>query len=370
MTARQKENWAALTDVGRVRTHNEDSVLAHPPLFVVADGLGGHEAGEVASSIAIETLRDHSPKRPDPSALARAVRAANREVIRAAREGIGREGMGTTMTAAIVEGTSIAVAQVGDSRAYLYREGRLSRITQDHSFVHDLFMRGEITAEEAFIHPRRNVITRALGTDPNMIADGYAVDGQPGDRLLLCTDGLSGMLTEPEMATILGKFRDPTTTVRALIDAANEAGGTDNITAIIVDIRDGEKPVRGKGLRFLLGALGWVLGIALVLAGAAGAAYLKANDRAYLTVEGGRVVLYRGVPGELMGLQISSRVEKTDILAADLPLSDRKRLDRIIKADSVEEARQILDELEKALPDEELDAVPAGSDEPSATSEQ
>ncbi len=206
MSGRAKQPWAAVTDIGRVRTHNEDSVLAQPPLFVVADGLGGHEAGEVASSIAVETLRDHAPRRADASALARAVRAANREVIRAAKEGVGRSGMGTTLTAAIVEGGTIAIAHVGDSRAYLLTSGSLRRLSDDHSMVADMIRRGQLTEADARVHPNRSVITRALGTDSNMVADTYEIDANTGDRLLLCSDGLTGMLEDSRIAELLGGY--------------------------------------------------------------------------------------------------------------------------------------------------------------------
>jgi serine/threonine protein phosphatase PrpC len=242
VTARAKNSWAALTDIGRVRTHNEDSVLAQPPLYVVADGLGGHEAGEVASSVAVETLRDHAPRRPDAKALARAVKAANREVIRSAREGFGKQGMGTTMTAAIVEGTRIAIAHVGDSRAYLLHEGSLLRVSEDHSMVADMIRRGQLTEAEARYHPNRSVITRALGTDPNMLADTYELDASPGDRLLLCSDGLTSMLEDGMIAEILTEYRTPDTAAHMLVDSANDAGGHDNVSVIVIDIEGAGNP--------------------------------------------------------------------------------------------------------------------------------
>ena len=236
MTPRTKQSWTALSDIGRVRTHNEDSVLAQPPLFVVADGLGGHEAGEVASAIAVETLRDHAPRRPDAKALARAVKAANREVIRAAREGYGKAGMGTTMTAAIVEGNRIVLAHVGDSRAYLLHAGALQQLTDDHSMVADMIRRGQLSEAEARYHPNRSVITRALGTDPAVVADTYELTAGAGDRLLLCSDGLTGMLEDESLRRILQGPGGPAEWVDRMIDDANRRGGLDNITAICVRI--------------------------------------------------------------------------------------------------------------------------------------
>jgi serine/threonine protein phosphatase PrpC len=347
MTARTKPAYAALTDVGRMRSHNEDSVLAQPPLFAVADGLGGHEAGEVASSIAVETLRDHAPRRADSNALGRAVRAANREVLRAAREGIGRSGMGTTITAAIVEGGCIAVAHVGDSRAYLLHGGVLQRLTQDHSMVADMIRRGQLSEADARIHPNRSVITRALGTDVNMVADSFDVDASAGDRLLLCSDGLTGMLEDARIAEILGGYRDPEMAARALIDAANEAGGHDNISVVVVDIETTAAPARGtretdKQLRGRVAVLLWILAFLAVVAAIGYGTYFYANKRAFLAAENGVVVVYRGVPGELAGYSLKWPVESTSIPVAALPPSAQQRLARGEQAGSLEEALNLV----------------------------
>lgn len=344
MSGRQRSEWAALSDIGRVRTHNEDAVLAQPPLFVVADGLGGHEAGEVASSIAVETLRDHAPRRPDAPALARAVKAANRSVIRAAREGVGRAGMGTTMTAVIIEGTHIAVAHVGDSRAYLLHDGRLEQVTEDHSMVADMVRRGQLTEEESRVHPNRSVITRALGTDSNMAADAFELDAHPGDRLLLCSDGLTGMLEDASIAESLGAYRDPTVAGQALIAEANAAGGHDNISVVIVDIEgahDASGPSRRRGW---LAVLGWIVVLLLIVAGIGFGVYRYAQSRAFLIVESDRVVIYRGVPGELAGVRLAWPEERTDLTGPAierLPLSVQRRLAEGVSVDSVTEARAL-----------------------------
>jgi protein phosphatase len=333
VTARAKQSWAALTDIGRVRTHNEDSVLAQPPLFVVADGLGGHEAGEVASSIAVETLRDHAPRRPDAKALARAVKAANREVIRSAREGFGKQGMGTTMTAAIVEGTRIVIAHVGDSRAYLFHEGSLVRVSEDHSMVADMIRRGQLTEAESRYHPNRSVITRALGTDPNMLADTYELDASPGDRLLLCSDGLTGMLEDGLICEILEQYRSPDAAARMLIDSANDAGGHDNISVVIVDIEGAGAP-RGSLIdaagarsgRGWLAVIGWVLLFALAVAGASYGAYTYARSRAYFAVQGDSVLVYQGVPGAFAGIKLTWPLGDTGIRFGALPTDVQAKL--------------------------------------------
>ena len=333
MTARAKNSWAALTDIGRVRTHNEDSVLAQPPLFVVADGLGGHEAGEVASSVAVETLRDHAPRRPDAKALARAVKAANREVIRSAREGFGKQGMGTTMTAAIVEGTRIAIAHVGDSRAYLLHEGSLLRVSEDHSMVADMIRRGQLTEAEARYHPNRSVITRALGTDPNMLADTYEIDASPGDRLLLCSDGLTSMLEAGMIAEILAEYRTPDTAAHMLVDSANDAGGHDNISVIVIDIEGAGAP-RGSLIdaagarsgRGWLAIVGWLLLFALAVGGASFGAYRYAHSRGYFTIEGDAVIAYQGVPGSFAGIKLTWPLGDTGVRFSRLPTDLQARL--------------------------------------------
>lgn len=345
MTRRTRQTWVALTDVGRVRSHNEDAVLANPPLFAVADGLGGHEAGEIASQIAIETLRDHAPRKPDANALGRAVRAANREVIRAAQEGVGRSGMGTTITAAIVDGTDVVIAQVGDSRAYLIRGDTLTRITEDHSMVADLIRSGQLTEAESRVHPNRSVITRALGTDPNMYADTFEVDAEPGDRILLCSDGLTGMLTDDAILDLLQRYRDPAVAARALIDAANEAGGVDNISVVIVDI---EGPsARGKGfrsremrLRSWIAAIGWLLVAALIAGAIAAAAWFYARSRAFVVLEGSRAVVYQGVPGELAGISLSWRDISSEVDTTVLTPAQQAALNEDLFFDDLESARR------------------------------
>lgn len=331
MTARPRQTWAVLSDIGRVRTHNEDSVLVQPPLFVVADGLGGHEAGEVASALAVETLRDHAPRRADSNALARAVRAANNAVIRAAKEGIGRAGMGTTMTAALVDGGHIVLAHVGDSRAYLLHGSALQLLTQDHSMVADMIRRGQLTEAQARTHPNRSVITRALGTDSNLVTDTYEVHASAGDRLLLCSDGLSGMLHDDRISEILGAYTDPVTVAHALVDAANEAGGQDNISVVVVDIqetssstvgaREGDRRIRG-----VVSVVAWILALLLVVAGVAYGTYRYAQNRAFLIAENGVVAVYRGVPGSLAGVSLKWRSTTTTTSVDLLPPAAQRRL--------------------------------------------
>ena len=228
--------FGSRTDVGRVREHNEDSLFVAPPLFVVADGMGGHAAGEVASELAIQTISDLAPAYPNGPMLGMAVETANQVVYKAAQENDRRTGMGTTVTAAMVMGGRLVIAQVGDSRAYLLSGGRLQQLTRDHSLMAEMIEAGQITPEEARVHPKRNFITRALGTAPTVHPDLYELNVSPGDRLLLCSDGLCGMLDDEAITKILGAYRNPQLCADELVNAANEAGGHDNITAVVVDV--------------------------------------------------------------------------------------------------------------------------------------
>ncbi len=236
---------AAATDPGRVRPNNEDSVLADPEagILIVADGMGGHRAGEVASSLAVRTIHGTlSAPAPAPeggspdtqSLLARAIAEANHAIwLRAAQDPTLR-GMGTTVVVAVCHGSRLWLAHAGDSRIYIFRRTGLSVLTQDHSLVAQMVRAGEITAEEARRHPLRNVISRCLGTEPTVQPDIQTLEWAPGEVLLLCTDGLTGMLEDDEIERILGAAgADLALVCRNLIAAANECGGKDNISVIL-----------------------------------------------------------------------------------------------------------------------------------------
>lgn len=227
--------FAARSDVGSVREHNEDSFLVKSPLFVVADGMGGHEAGEVASKLAVDTMSEYGPKSTNPEAIAASVIKANEAVLRGAKDGTGKPGMGTTLTAAFIYDDEVTVAQVGDSRAYLLHDKQLQRITRDHSLVADLIEQGRLTEAEARFHPQRSVITRALGSDPGMQPDVYQLQVEQGDVLLLCSDGLSSMVSDDVIESILIENPVPAAACDALVDEAIAAGGLDNVTVIVVD---------------------------------------------------------------------------------------------------------------------------------------
>jgi len=294
--------WGAGTHPGRVRTENEDNLFVGDGLFVVADGMGGHEAGEVASRIAVDRIRtalsddtsnlavaEENAKAgstgPDADTTARAaievvdaVRSANTQIFQTAVANPSQAGMGTTITAiAVIEDPlagrgepniddndpfekdpagnprvtpvtpkhqpeALVLANVGDSRTYLYRHDRLRRVTIDHNYVSELVEAGHITDDEARYHPRRNIITRALGIEPDVTVDWWTLPLVKGDRFLLCSDGLVDEITDTEIAAVLRANADPQTAVDVLIELANEAGGRDNVTVVVVDVLDGDEP--------------------------------------------------------------------------------------------------------------------------------
>ena len=224
---------AALSDVGRARQSNEDSYLERSPLFVVADGMGGARAGEVASAIAVDTAKAAEVGDNPEQDLAEVARSANREIYRKAQEDAEHAGMGTTFTGALVTGREIAIGHVGDSRMYRLRDGELERLTHDHSLVEEFVRQGKLTPEEAEVHPQRSIITRALGPEPEVQVDTFTYPGRDGDIYLMCSDGLTGMISEDQVQEILASDGTLDEKAQRLIDAANEGGGRDNITVVL-----------------------------------------------------------------------------------------------------------------------------------------
>jgi protein phosphatase len=232
--------FATATHAGRVRRKNEDAYYAEPPLFAVADGMGGALAGELASRISVQTLGELAADGSDEERLGAAVRLANRRVAERATSDPRASGMGSTVTAALVGQAAVTFAHVGDSRAYLWRGGVLTRLSDDHSLVAEWVRAGALAPEEAAQHPQRSVITRALGADWQIEIDIWSTPTRTGDVILLCTDGLSGFVDDAAVARTLEDHEDLDAAVRALIDAANAAGGEDNITAVAFRLEGGE----------------------------------------------------------------------------------------------------------------------------------
>ena len=230
--------YAGATDTGRKRRRNEDAYVVAPPLFAVADGMGGAQAGEGASRLAAAALEDvDSRGLSGRERVISLIAEANRRVYERSNTDPSASGMGTTMTVALVEGDLVTIGHVGDSRAYLVRDGRMEQLTDDHSLVNELMKSGKLSQEEAETHPQRSVITRALGTDPDVDADAFAIDAQAGDVFLLCSDGLTTMVDDEDILALLERHRDDLDrAARSLVSAANRGGGEDNITVVAFTI--------------------------------------------------------------------------------------------------------------------------------------
>lgn len=343
-------SFGSRTDIGCLRDHNEDSLVVTPPLFAVADGMGGHAAGEVASEIAVRVLSELAPEHPDGEALGRAIEEANRAVIQAAREGRGRQGMGTTMTAAMLEGERLVIAQVGDSRAYLLHQGKLQQLTRDHSLMADMIEAGQLTPEEARTHPQRSVITRALGSDAHLHPDIYEINVETGDRLLICSDGLSGMIFDDQIENTLRRVQDPQRCASQLVNEAIAAGGHDNVTVIVADVTGYAEVRRKKLARKTKLSIALVLVLfAVIVAGAAWGTQTYLNTAAYLANDNGKVAVYRGVPGSVLGLSFSHLERTTDVTVADLQPGVANRLNEGIRVDDMEAADALVKEYEDEI---------------------
>lgn len=351
------------TDIGRVRQGNEDCYLVESPLFAVADGMGGHRGGEVASHLALDTVEAMHLR--GEGTLAEQVREANRVVFQRSAADRKVAGMGTTLTAALVEGDGLHLAHVGDSRAYLLRAGSLRQLTDDHTLVNRMVKAGEITRAEAEVHPHRNVVTRALGTEPEIPVDEQSVALLEGDRILLCSDGLTGMVTEDQIQAILETTDDAQEAADRLIRAANRAGGIDNITTVVLDVCEGEQEVGaaattastrpGSGTPAIdkvrrsfrkAGVVG-LISLAVLLLTAIGVR-VYVHSQWYVGVsDSGHVAVYQGVPASPLGIDLSSmQTEYKDLSAADVGSFDiYKDLPNGITANSRADAEAIVTQM-------------------------
>lgn len=348
--------WGARSDVGCVRPHNEDSYLVQSPLFCVCDGMGGHAAGEVASSIAVETIAKTAPQSADAARLAAAVEAANAAVIEAALNGLGKPGMGCTATCAYIENDTLAIAHVGDSRAYLLHEGTLIRVTRDHSYVEELVDAGEITADEARVHPNRSVITRALGSDPAMYADHFTLHIEEGDRLILCSDGLSSMIPDSDIENIATQSSTAQICVDNLVDAALAAGGHDNVTVVVVDLVDDGVMREAQRVRRRNVTIAAILALVFVLAAGIWA-YTGVTGSYYLGTYQGNVAVWRGLPGKPLGLKLHWLESETSIKLSDLPEDTQNRLKAGIPQTSVDDAQDTISKYRHQIDEEQTRQV-------------
>jgi PPM family protein phosphatase len=362
------EDQAFRTDTGRQRSENEDSLFVRAPIFVVADGMGGAQAGEVASKTAADAFDRDLPEIPPERFLRETIEEANRRIHELARADPSRAGMGTTITAAIVDSgkEEVGIGHVGDSRAYRLRRGKLERLTRDHSLVEEMRRKGQITDAQAEDHPQRSIITRALGPEPEVEVDLQTVPAAPGDVFLLCSDGLTTMVGEERIAAVLAAAGSMKEAVRALVEEANGAGGRDNITALAFRLADaaaplGEAPedatlvgaaaeeagltateVRRRAAaaaakerreqlaakprrRHLRTAATVLVALAILAAIAFGAWYGNRQVWFLGTDDGGRVALYRGLPYELpFGVKLYQERYASPIQTGALPSKRRE----------------------------------------------
>lgn len=389
--------YAALSDVGRVRRNNEDSAYAGPNLLLLADGMGGAAAGEVASAAAVQVIRRLD--RPDQvdmiEALAGAVHRANERLAELVEEDPDREGMGSTVTALMFDGAQLALAHLGDSRAYRMRNGRLSQLSHDHTFVQSLVDEGRISAQEAFTHPHRNLILRVLDGRPDSDPDLQIVDVRAGDRLMLCSDGLPDYVGDDVIAAGMADGT-PDAVVVDLVTRALEAGSNDNVTVLVADVVDrppatvepqlvgaaaelvpgaGREqtvevrrgPVEGDDVvvgdehdleelryaprppkRFVwLRRLALLLVIAglIVLSGRIG--YGWTQRQYFVGTSGDRVAIFKGVDEQIPGITLSSVYEEQQLLVDDLPSFRRTAVEATLPASSLAEARDIVANLRR-----------------------
>ncbi|HET6770894.1 MAG TPA: Stp1/IreP family PP2C-type Ser/Thr phosphatase [Actinomycetota bacterium] len=359
----------ASSDVGRLRERNEDSFVVKEPLFAVADGLGGHLGGEVASRLAVDTLASEAgadgPEDGVHDRLRAAIHQANSAVAERAANDPQLTGMGTTLTAFVAGRDRIYLAHVGDSRAYLLRDGDLRLLTEDHTLVQRMVKEGRLTPEQAEIHPQRSVLTRALGIEVELEVDQATVEVTASDRLLLCSDGLTAMIGDEDIRKILAGHDDPQSASEALVEAANAAGGQDNITTVVVDVAaaaeappaqpadaaarvappsatSGRPPRRlwRLAVRVVLP----VLVVALLLIG--GRMYL--DRQWFVGLHDGNVSLFRGIPTQVLGLNLSTLVEETTIPAQSVEVLQTWRdIGDGITTESEAEAREIMAQIEQ-----------------------
>ena len=329
-----KVRWGARSEVGLVRKRNEDSFLASDALFAVADGMGGHRGGDVASSLALEVIERAGPTE---SNLRDAVLEANREVFRRGESDSALQGMGTTVTIVVAGGHAMRLAHVGDSRAYLFRDGELRRLTEDHTLVQRWVNEGRLTAEDAERHPQRSIVTRSLGVDSEISIDEMSVDVRPGDRLLLCTDGLTGRVDEGRIRDVLEQERDTQGACDQLVEMAIESGGDDNVTVIALDVEDNGEEVaavpgtaattaeapaprkaaaRKSGRRPSRKALIGAGALLIVLVAAFAGFRIYLNHQWYVGDDNGMVAVYQGIPAQPLGVSLSHVSMRTDIPAA------------------------------------------------------
>ncbi len=344
---------ASATHVGHVRQENEDFLIAKDNVFIVADGMGGHSAGDIASKLTAQTVYKvitEDTGKDTLQKIKKAIETANKKVIEKALQIEAKNGMGTTLTLVVIEGSTAFVGHIGDSRAYLLRGAKLKQITEDHSMVEEMVKQGKITKKEASEHPYRNVITKAVGSDTKIAPDLFSFELSEGDRLLLTSDGLTSMIKDSAIKKIIseGKLKE---SCDKLIAAANAKGGADNTTVILVDFLGAKKkkPAGNNKNSSMKGKIiAAVVTILLVLALITGGYFLN-NNSYYLGNRSGKVTLFKGLPFKLLGYKFSKVAYVSDVAYKDLDPAIKKRLAKKItvqnRNDGIEAINDMKDEL-------------------------
>ncbi|HEX2196009.1 MAG TPA: Stp1/IreP family PP2C-type Ser/Thr phosphatase [Actinomycetota bacterium] len=360
------------TDVGRVRQGNEDSYLLEEPVYAVADGMGGHIAGDVASATAVSVISEglDSEQPQDGGELAELVSRANEAIWNKARSDPALRGMGTTCTLLMIDGGVAHIAHVGDSRAYLLRDGSFRQLTEDHTLVERMVREGRLSAEEAANHPQRSIITRALGVDAHVQVDVLEERLNEGDVILLTSDGLTSMVDPSEIATVLDREDDPQAAADRLVAMANDAGGEDNVTVLVLHVgKDGapapppraparrdtepgaDRQVEPPSGRRWLKPLVWTVATVAVLgiAGFLTARWVLSNSWFVRISDDGVVAIYQGIPEKIAGASFADVEEETDIAEEDVPETFRTDLEEGKKFESLEEAQGYVDNVEDRI---------------------
>jgi len=382
MSAPTAVRAASLTDVGKVREANEDACFAGAHVFAVADGLGGHRAGEVASTLALESIAtlDGLDARRASERLGDAVRKANRSVSDRASQNDSMKGMGTTMTVVALDGYTAHLAHVGDSRCYLIRGDSITRLSRDHTLVARMVDEGKITSEQADQHPQRSILTRALGAERDVEVDEARFSLIGGDRLLLCSDGLTGVLSDEEIQRVAASGSDLAEICARLVSEANARGGPDNITVVLVDVEgasgDRAAPVGRARTRRTSPSFQrhhisarpfvWVAIVATLIVGGLVAVRTVTNRSYYVGIKDGKVAIFQGVPVDVGGVSLSHVQEPTVIPTESVAPYYIERLLQGVRATSLQDARRIVNEQIPPAPGSSLsDIVPEPTPSPS-----
>lgn len=379
---------AGATDKGQVREGNEDALLVRDSVFAVADGMGGHLAGEVASATALQPIaeldgRVFSDAAEAVTALREAVVSANATVSKLATDNASYRGMGTTLTAALIEGRRMHIAHVGDSRAYLLRDGQFSQLTDDHTLVQHLVDEGQISREEAATHPQRSIITRAIGVSTDVDVDSLTLDLRPGDQLLLCSDGLTGVIDDDIIEGELTPGTDAEATVNRLVDLANEGGGPDNITVVLLRYEDPDAEAEGpRTISITTGSVGedrdWagqlghygslssggtpgatedeprragrilgrataiVLSIAVLATLVIGGGQFLLSRSYFVALDDSQVVIYQGIDATIGSVTLARVIERTELELDQIPVWYHPNLETGRTAADLNDARRIV----------------------------